>query len=111
MSQDSGNPLATVRLKNGEEVPDVVVKVLMISLTKLIGSNPIAFYELVMACRNPAEHILFGNTSEMLVQMNLIESVDEAGRARIHDTTRSIVLSASEGGEHDMRLVSPRAAG
>jgi len=108
MSQDSGNPLSPVRLKNGDEVPEVMVKVVMLSLKTLNETYPIAFYELVMACRD-REHVLFGNSHEILARLTLIEEIDDTGRPRIHDLTRSIVLSAAEGEELDMRLVSPVA--
>jgi len=73
----------------------------MLSLTNLMRENPIAFYELVMKCRNP-EHELFGNTGEVLSPLNLIQP-----NGHVHDGIRNIVLSATEGEELDMTLGSP----
>lgn len=96
----------TVCVKNGDEVPSIMVDVTMLSLRSLLSENSIAFYELVMSCRD-RQHVLFGNTSMVLIQHGLIESVDKDGRARIHDAVRSIVASAATGDGFDISLTEP----
>jgi hypothetical protein len=88
-------------LKNGAEEAEPLVKVAMLSLESLIQSSPIAFYELVMKCRD-SNHQFFGNTVERLKELSLVQR-----DGTIHDSVRNIVLSAAEGDGLDMKLVSP----
>lgn len=90
-------------LKNGSQVPEPLVKVTMLLLSTLMERNPIAFYELVMKCRD-SKHELLGNTSEVLSDLSLIQS-----DGCVHDAIRDIMLSASEGKGLDMTLRSPVA--
>lgn len=103
----SGDP-QMVRLKNGEEVPAPVVTAVMISVDHLAQNVPIVLYELVMACRD-REHRLFGRSGQDLLELSLIERVDEAGRAEIHDLIRAIVVSAATGEDLEMTIGSPIA--
>lgn len=98
--------METVILKNGDEVPNVLVATTMLSLRSLLDDNPIAFYELVMSCRD-RDHPLWGNTPVVLSACSLIQTSDSTGRATIHDAVRSIVLSAANGGGLDMSLGEP----
>jgi hypothetical protein len=87
----------TVLLKNGAEEHKAFVSVAMMTLTTLIDDVPIAFYELVMACRD-RNHQLFGNTSDILKARKLYP---------IHDSVRNVVLSAVNGEGIEMTLGSP----
>ncbi|MBD3330043.1 hypothetical protein GF354_00765 [Candidatus Peregrinibacteria bacterium] len=96
--------MEAARLKNGSEEFKPLVQMTMASLSKLAETNPIAFYELVMKCREQG-HELFGNTGEVLQSLALIQ--DERGT--VHDSIRNVVLSAVEGDGLDMTLRSPFA--
>lgn len=72
----------------------------MLSLQSLIEDEPIAFYELVMLCRNPS-HEPFGNTGQKLVDRMLVEQDGQP-----HSSIRNIVLSATVGEGLDMKLVN-----
>ena len=92
-----------VTLKNGTQEAEPLVKVAMFSLSNLIEQDPIAFYELVMLCRDRS-HSLFGNTPDKLHSLSLIE---QSGQP--HDSIRNVVLSAVSGDGLDMELHSPVA--
>ncbi len=94
--------MEATRLKNGSEEFKPLVQVTMASLSKLAETNPIAFYELVMKCRDQG-HELFGNAGEVLKSLALIEDA----RGSVHDSIRNVVLSAVEGDGFDMTLGSP----
>ena len=98
----------TIALKNGDEVPSPLVATTMITLEHLYNNDPITFYELVTACRNP-DHVLWGGSGEKLVNLVMLESVDGSGHGKAHDAVKSIVLSAVEGEDLEMTLVSPVA--
>jgi hypothetical protein len=91
-----------MKLKNGSEELDGLVGVTMMSVRRLTQTHPIAFYELVMLCRDP-KHKLFGNTGQALNDLSLVTN------GQVHDSIRNIVLSAIEGEGMDMTLVSPVA--
>lgn len=93
--------MTAVTLKNGGEEADILVAATMMSLRSLIDEAPIAFYELVMKCRD-RNHRLFGNTGQVLQRCSLIQS-DES----IHNSIRNIVLSAAVGEGLQMSLGSP----
>ncbi len=78
-----------------------LVNVTMMSLRDLMQKNPIAFYELVMKCRNH-NHKFFGNAGDVLKGLSLVET-----GGSIHDSIRNIVLSAAKGDGLDMSLGSP----
>lgn len=80
-----------------------MVDVTMLSLRDLCQSNPLAFYDLAMMCRDK-DYQPFGNNGELLRTANLIASDDT-----IHDSIRNIVLSAAEGDGLEMHIVSPIA--
>ena len=98
-------------LRTGEEVPLSTLKAYMIALPLLRDdvNHPMAFYELVEACRDK-EYVLFvNNTKSALEERSFIGGVDEDGHVRIHDDVRRVVLAATEGDGFDVRLVSPYA--
>ena len=92
-----------VTLKNGSTEVDVLVVATTLSLQSLMEDNPIAFYELVMLCRDRT-HQLFGSVGGVLRDRNLIEQ-----NGQPHGSIRNIVLSAVEGDMLDMCLVNPLA--
>ena len=97
-----------VTLRNGYTTSRVSMAVTFLHVELLLKQNSMAFYDLVTACRNP-EHQLWPESEEILMLSTLVESVDAAGRARIHEHTRSVVLSMVEGEELEMHLVNPIA--
>jgi len=90
-----------VRLKNGTEEFKPLVCGTMLTLHSLLKEQPVAFYELVMKCRDIG-HSFFGNAGEHLRSAGL---VDENGE--IHDSTKNIVLSAIQGEGFGLYLVNP----
>ena len=88
-------------LKNGAEEPEELVIATWESLANLHESDPTAFYELVMKCRDE-NHRFCGNAAQPLRELRLLQ---EDGA--IHDSIRNIVLSATEGNGLGMKLVSP----
>lgn len=92
-----------LKLKNGSEEFPALVKVTMMSVEHLLESHPVAFFELVSLCRD-RDHELFGNTAVKLQGLGL---VDPGGK--VHGSIRNIVLSAVEGEDLEMRLISPLA--
>lgn len=96
--------MEAARLKNGSEEPELIVQVTMDSVSRLMETDPIAFYELVMKCRRQ-DHELFGNTGEVLQSLALIQDA----QGTVSDSIRNVVLSAVEGNGLNMTLVSPFA--
>jgi hypothetical protein len=92
---------SSVRLRNGDELPQPVVMVIFMTLKQLLEEHPIAFYEMVMIARNPS-HKPFWNTGAHLARLGILED----GGA-MHDATRSVVLASTEGELHEVRLVYP----
>ncbi len=90
-----------VELKNGQSEGEGLVRVTMMSLMDLTETNPIAFYELVMKCRD-YNHRFFGNTGELLEKTGLVSSNGD-----VHNSIRNIVLSATDGDGLKMKLGSP----
>lgn len=84
-------------------VPDVLIASTMIALRKLLADQPIAFYELVMLCRD-RNHVLFGNSSDKIRSLGLLES-----NGQPHDAVREITLAAVTGEGFNMVLGDPRA--
>jgi len=95
--------VTTVTLKNGAEEAKALVETVYMCLSNLIEDHPIAFYELVMKCRD-GNHELFGNTSTVLSQFAMIQH-----DGSVHGSIRNIVLSAVQGSGLDMTLSSPVA--
>jgi hypothetical protein len=92
-----------VRLRTGKEVPDVLVSTTMLSLKTLLNEHPIAFYELVMLCRDE-NHVCFGNSGMWLQGEGLIEA-----NGRPHECVQDIVLAAAEGEGLALALRNPLA--
>jgi len=94
------NDINVVKLKNGSEEAESLVNVAMHTLSNLMKTQPILFYELVQKCRD-RDHKFFWQTEEKLESMSLVSNWE------IHDSMVNIVLSAVEWENLDMRLVSP----
>jgi len=90
-------------LKNGTEEAEPLVTITMMCLRDLMGSDPLAVYELVMLARD-RNHELFGNARQRLEARSLVQH-----DGRMHDSIRNIVLSAASGDGLDMVLQSPVA--
>lgn len=101
------NDIEIVTLNNGAKEAKSLVNIAMFSLGILMEKQPIAFYELVMKCRDD-KHEFFWNTSKVLKDLQLVEN--DGG---IHDSLRNIVLSAIKGDWMDLTLMTPiqKAAG
>lgn len=92
-----------VRLRNGSKVAAFLVTVTMVSLNRLLETNPIAFYELIMKCTD-SNHQLFGKNGDDLKTLGL---VDRDGN--VHQAIRNIVLSATVCEGLELKLISPIA--
>ena len=98
-----------VRLRTGEEVIALVALEIFDRLKELLSEMPIAFLELVTACRNP-EHVPFKRYVPILKKKGLIEDVFDNGRVHMTPMIRQIVLASVEGNKiENMYLVSPLA--
>lgn len=95
--------METVTLKNGAEEALPLVTVTMLSIRSLMQKDPIAFYELVMKCRD-RQHQFYGNTGEVLQSLSLLDN-----RGCVQGSIRNIVLSAVEGDGLEMSIRSPVA--
>ncbi len=91
----------TVKLKNGSEEAEVIVKATIISLRSLFQNTFIALFELTEKCKNE-NHVIFGNNADIIKGYGLCQS-DES----VHDSIKNVVLSAIEGEGLEMKLVSP----
>lgn len=101
MTKETGDEIKLVTLANGAEEALPVVATTMLSLERIIDSNPIAFYELVMKCRDQG-HRFFGNTQEVLSDFALVQP-----EGTVHESIRNVVLSAVNGEDLNMTLGSP----
>lgn len=90
-----------VKLKNESEEVLVLVNATMMSLTKLLETNPMALYELVEVCRKP-DHQIFGELDKVLRDFSLLQCDNKP-----HSSIKNIVLSAIEGEGLDMCVVNP----
>jgi hypothetical protein len=93
-------------LRNGKEVPDVVIGTTMIALRTLADADFMAFCEFVETCRDPG-HVIYGDCGDKIERLGLVQSVDAAGHGKVHDAVRDIVLSAVDGEDFGLSLRSP----
>lgn len=99
--------METVLLKNGSTEAKTLVIVILTSISSLMKSNPMAFYDLVMKCRD-SSYKFFGNNIDILLKLSLVQSSSETGRSgHIHSSIKNIVLSAVEGEGLELNIVSP----
>ena len=103
---EQSNKLEMVTLRNGASESKVLVNMVISSLKGLLdnGQN-IRLYELVMLCRDP-NHNIFGNSGEKLAELSLIK-ITPGQPPKVHDSIRSIVLSAVCGEDAEMTIRSP----
>ena len=94
-----------LKLKNGSEECEPVVKVTMLSIQQLMKGLPGAIdaYELVEKCKDPS-HKMFGDSEKHLIDVGLME-----GPGRIHDSIKNIVLSSALGEGLELRFGDPVA--
>lgn len=85
--------LEVVKLKNGAEEAKVLVAGHWLAFKTLQEQHSIAMYELVELCRDP-DHELFANAGEVLQGFAMVKM--NGSKGVVHDSTRNIVLSASE---------------
>ena len=90
----------TVRLRNGTDESEPLVRVLMMSLRSLLG-NPLALYELAELAKD-RNHEVWGDLDKPLKDLGLISPDGD-----MHDSVRNVVLSATEGEGAELHLVSP----
>lgn len=107
-------PTETVRLKNGDELHRPLVVGVMHTLRALMNEgNGLLVYELAELAKEP-QHAVWGSfgmdPKELpLISRTEVEDPRAAGAYQMHDSIRSIVLSAVEGEDADMHLVNPIA--
>jgi hypothetical protein len=73
----------------------------MLTLDRLMATDPIALYEAVMMAREPG-YEPFGNTGQTLRKYDFIDIYP-----RLHKTVRDVILAATEGEAGGLHLVSP----
>ena len=93
--------METVILKNGAVETGVVVSLVMFSLRTLMTEHPMAFYDLVMKCRDREYEWFHGN--EDICKANGL--VEQSGG--IHNSIESIILSSVSGDANGMMISSP----
>ena len=98
------NPLALIRLKNGSEEPQALIAVCMIALKRLIGEDPISFYELVMKARDPNHRVFSQHQIDVLKELSLMEP-----SGNLYQTVTNVALSAVTGEGLGMTLGDPVA--
>lgn len=95
-----------VRLKNNTEEPNSAVAAVMLTLRDMLNSgrlpDTLAFYDIVQFARGTGT--LSGKALEIAKSRGLVER-----DGRMHDTIRSIILSAVTGDDAHMSLGSPYA--
>lgn len=77
--------------KDGKNLPQSTIVATIVSLENLMYTNPVAFYELVVACRNP-EYEIFKNVKDVLKKYSMIEQNGD-----IKPEIKAIVLDMTEG--------------
>lgn len=100
-------PSPAVRLRNGIDAAAPLVAVTMDAVRKLLGSNPLAAYELVRLCRDVELQPWSKAVAAALFEVGLIER--DGDGYKVHGGTRDIILAAVEGDEGDMHFVNPIA--
>lgn len=98
-----------VRLRNGANCNKAVADALLEKLVGFVEQEPMAFYELVMACRDWRYPIVDEESRDILIKQKFIKSFDATGNARIDNDTRNLVASAVLGNGRHMHIVPPFA--
>jgi hypothetical protein len=97
--------MTQVKLRNGSEEKDALVATMQWVLKALRTENYQAFYHLVTACR-ARNHRVPDECTEALKLSGLVEKIVD-GHAYINHAVINIVLSAVEGDDQQMEIVSP----
>lgn len=85
-----------VRLKNGTEEPENLVKVVYMSATALLNRDPISFYELVMKSRDDNHKVFSDHQKDVLTRLGFI-----------HRSVANIIVSGTTGDGLEMTFGSP----
>jgi hypothetical protein len=110
MAQNNIPQTPLVHLKNCEQVPTMLVNIVMKSLKELARHHPVTFRELITACRNRKyvmNRFIMDASPDILTKMKLVEGYTDMGYAHINDFTRKVILLAVEGEGSSLRIVSP----
>ncbi len=103
-------PAKMITLRNGSREIDVLAAGTVQQLQKLQAADPIAFYELVMKCRDDSYQ--FANDGKSVVPHSQLVIQHYATlniNGGVHSNLRNIVLSAVEGDGYELYIVSPFA--
>lgn len=98
----------TVKLKNGAEEAEPLVKVVMMHLTTMWERGlpgVLMAYDLREICEGRGDQV----SKDTIRDLKKLGLVEEDGR--VHDSTRNIILSAMSGEGLDTELVNPIADG
>lgn len=101
--------MGVLKLKNGETIMFEVGLVHNMAIRQLSQENPAAFKVLVSACRDQKYIVPSTATNELklLLKDLLVEAVNDDRTLKIHDTIRSVVVSAAVGSNDNPSYVSP----
>jgi len=83
-------PLVSFTLSTGQEVPEALVRTTRLTLSRLLLSDPIAFYELGKLAQDP-QHELWGNTDVVLRDLRLIGE-DGSMQSDVREVVRACVV-------------------
>src|SRR5262249_38494744 len=102
--QDEKNESGMVKLKNGTEAPTIIAAIVCRAIQEMWdGNDYMAVYNLAMHCRDP-KYTLSAITQKKLREKALMVN------GEVPEVTKNIVLCATEGDGHDMKLCSPLQA-
>lgn len=102
--QNTNSPLKIVNLKNGGEVPLIIVTTTLISLESVYTDGIdgyLASYDLKSSCADPKYQITYSSSLKILNGLGLLE------KNKCSHHIKDIVLSSFEGDALNLRLVSP----
>jgi hypothetical protein len=97
--------MTQVKLRNGSEEKDALVATMQWVLKALRTENYQAFYHFVMSCRVRNYHVP-DEYAEVLKHRGFVEKIVD-GHAYINHAVINVVLSAVEGDDHQMEIISP----
>lgn len=82
--------ISEISLRNGTTAPNVLVRTTYLCLQRLLDTDPIAFYEFSVACRDESR-VLSGRTGQQLKDLVLTDHLNGDGTAKINQAVRNIV--------------------
>lgn len=95
-----------IKLKNGTEEAKSLIAAVEMSTNRLLSDGfpyPMAFWELVRACKD----VTYEPNHLITIELVLLGLMERDGR--VHESVKNIVLSSVEGEGLDMKLVPPVA--